>query len=1298
MKSEYKFNQLKENNLFNQIKSLKRAKLKNKKNFNNINTLYNINKNINDISVIIFIIILNLMIKSNLIYNTQLLSYSEFSNITLKINKAGTLKIYSQHAAIKPELIYINGVNKTINYEHTFVRGNNVIKLIYKTDNIKSTRLLFYECSAINEIDLSCFDTSNVIDMGKMFYMCTSLSSINLSNINTSNVKIMEGMFYLCESLTSLNLSNFNTSRVINMKYMFVGCHYLISLNLSSFDTSMVNNMESMFSGCLNFTSLYLSNFNTSRVINMKYMFGSCLSLISLNLSSFDTSQVTDMSYMFRDCRNLISLNLSSFDTSQVTDISCMFYICISLISLDLSNFNTSKVSNMGSFFYHCYSLISLNLSSFDTSQVTDMSRMFCYCEKLISLDLSNFNTSKVSNMCSMFAECNSLTSLNLSSFDTSQVIDMCYMFSNCYKFISLDLSNFNTSKVSNMSHMFEYCSSLGYINLGNIKINKNVKNESIITNLNFRAIICYNYSNWKDILNGYDKYISIICENKEIQDNDIKCYKKNINNKYYSGYICTQCGNNYALKINDNNNNGTHVYCYQVSDGYYINNDNMFIMPCYTTCLTCDKGGNDLEHNCIKCNDNYTFFKKIRNYMNCYNESFNDINIDTTELLMNNNIELTYKVNKSNTEIIDNENNKELTNELKKSIKELISNTDLIMNNDNISLNNETDKIILENNSFILTDIIFYLINNFEKTENNNYMKITKGNILISISNVKKQQEIIIDLNECENKLKIFYNISYNDSLYILIIEKREDGMKIPKVEYGVYHSLYNKNLTQLNLTICQGMKIDITIPVKLNETLEKHNSSSDYYNDICSKTTSEYGTDISLSDRKNEFINKNLTLCEEDCNLIDYNYTTEKAKCSCLVKIKIPLFEEIKFDKKKLFKSFIDINNFANIQFLKCYKKVFKGKSLIKNYGFFIFLFLYIYYFISLFLFYFKFYAILINKIKIIIDAKMNKFKFRKKKENRITTNNPLNIDNENKIDLNIEIDNNKIEGDIDMFPPKKKSGRNREILKEVKEEIINKPQIENKNIEEKIINEENDTNLIYKEILKHTDEELNDLDYEKALKFDKRSFSQYYLSLLKSGNLLIFSFYTHNKDYNSQIIKIFLFFFSFGIQLTINAIFFSDATMHKIYIDEGSFNFIYQLPQIIYSSLISFIIDTIIKYLSLSEKKILEIKRIKKRKNLSKKFEKIIKTLKIRLALFFIVALIFLTGFGYYVTCFCGIYQNTQIHLINDTAISFGLSVVYPFGISLIPGFIRMKALKTENKDKEYLYKLSQFVQNF
>ena len=138
------------------------------------------------------------------------------------------------------------------------------------------------------------------------------------------------------------------------------------------------------------------------------------------------------------------------------------------------------------------------------------------------------------------------------------------------------------------------------------------------------------------------------------------------------------------------------------------------------------------------------------------------------------------------------------------------------------------------------------------------------------------------INLGECETKLKVGYNISSNDSLYIFKIDKKIEGMKIPKIEYEVYYPLYINELYQLNLSICENIKIDISIPIYLNVTLDKYDSNSNYYNDLCSQSASESGTDIPLKDRKNEFINNNMTICEENCEIKSYDYNNKRVKCS--------------------------------------------------------------------------------------------------------------------------------------------------------------------------------------------------------------------------------------------------------------------------------------------------------------------------------------------------------------------------------------------------------------------------------
>ena len=77
-----------------------------------------------------------------------------------------------------------------------------------------------------------------------------------------------------------------------------------------------------------------------------------------------------------------------------------------------------------------------------------------------------------------------------------------------------------------------------------------------------------------------------------------------------------------------------------------------------------------------------------------------------------------------------------------------------------------------------------------------------------------------------------------------------------------------------------------------------------------------------LSLKDRRNEFVENNMSLCEENCELIDYDEIKEKAKCSCDIKLSILSNDNTKFDKKDFFKSFADINNIFNINIMKCYK----------------------------------------------------------------------------------------------------------------------------------------------------------------------------------------------------------------------------------------------------------------------------------------------------------------------------------------------------------------------------------------
>ena len=81
-------------------------------------------------------------------------------------------------------------------------------------------------------------------------------------------------------------------------------------------------------------------------------------------------------------------------------------------------------------------------------------------------------------------------------------------------------------------------------------------------------------------------------------------------------------------------------------------------------------------------------------------------------------------------------------------------------------------------------------------------------------------------------------------------------------------------------------------------------------------------------------------------------------------------------------------------------------------------------------------------------------------------------------------------------------------------------------------------------------------------------------------------------------------FLFFFSFSLDFTINTLIFNDDTMHKIYEDKGKFNILYQIPQILYSTIISKAIDGLIRTLALSQDNIVELKKEKEKKDIDMK----------------------------------------------------------------------------------------------
>ena len=111
-------------------------------------------------------------------------------------------------------------------------------------------------------------------------------------------------------------------------------------------------------------------------------------------------------------------------------------------------------------------------------------------------------------------------------------------------------------------------------------------------------------------------------------------------------------------------------------------------------------------------------------------------------------------------------------------------------------------------------------------------------------------------------------------------------------------------------------------------------------------------------------------------------------------------------------------------------------------------------------------------------------------------------------------------------------------------------------------------------------------------------------------------------------------------------------------------------------------------------MTEKEIIELK--KQKNNIKERYKNILKCIKIKFIIFYSLLFLILILFWYYIACFCAVYKNTQIHLIKDTLISFCFSLIYPFGLCLIPGIFRIPSLRAKRQNKEYIYRIGNLLQ--
>ena len=836
----------------------------------------------------------------------------------------------------------------------------------------------------------------------------------------------------------------------------------------------------------------------------------------------------------------------------------------------------------------------------------------------------------------------------------------------------------------------------------------------------------------------------SVICISEKCKECDENSNKIN---------LCKKCNTEkgyYPLNAEEDLTQNEYYDCYNettVPKGCYLDNENKVYKLCYFSCQSCNYGGDGYQNNCTSCKNNQILKPDIPNSTNCvtkceYLYFYQNSNYKCTKIdICPDGYEIEIKEKKKCIDKCENDNeyNIQYDGECYKEAPDgttydKIKNIYIDSYINVCKLNEKVIKIPLENlteyeidkKARLYAKEFDYTNDHVTVYKNNDYsISIYKNGECISELDLKIDK---IDFGNCYNKIK--QKLSIEGNLVIVIISKIING-----VYYTLDKYMYNPNSTdKININeICANETITAQKDLKeqlknsedfksleelTNQGIDIFNSQSNFYTDICFHFKSPLdGKDIPVKDRVKLFF-PNVTLCDEGCYIKGVNLTTWKALCQCtfnnlvnknLFGNNIMIQQSIGELKGLLMKS--------NIEVLTCYKDLMNSDMYKSNIGFFFILSLIVIQIVMIVIYYVRdknkikkylmgitdeYLSYLITKKdEVLIDAisseikpeiitskygssNIMKINEELKEEKKLTKNRRKSLRNKRTHKKKLKVSCNS---------PLNSSAK--ELKRNSVDKVINKSDKINENNQPGLImlNMKNEINIDMNEYMK-TDPD--DMDYDDAIRMDKRKYCQYFFSKLVNEQLILSAFYK-NEILKPKSTKILLLILDIDLYLCINGFFFNEnyiSDMLEIK-DDTIYSFINRIVDRIF--IITFtgvIINYIIEFFFLEEKKVKKIFRREKENSLVLKYEiiQLIKTIYFRYNLFIIISNVIMIFSLYYVFCFNNVYPSISIEWIKSSLIIIIVMQVIPIFFCFVDASIRFISFRCKS---ERLFRLSSIL---
>ena len=219
-----------------------------------------------------------------------------------------------------------------------------------------------------------------------------------------------------------------------------------------------------------------------------------------------------------------------------------------------------------------------------------------------------------------------------------------------------------------------------------------------------------------------------------------------------------------------------------------------------------------------------------------------------------------------------------------------------------------------------------------------------------------------------------------------------------------------------------------------------------------------------------------------------------------------------------------------------------------------------------------------------------------------------------------------------------------------------------------------------------------EINNIPFKQALRIDKRSAFQIFISVITNEiGALNLIFYINPYSHFSLIFSIYL--FELLLDFTMNCFLYTDDIVSEKYHNDGQLTILTTLSLSLFSniasSIIAFIISKLTNYEFLMESILKGVQDFRKFLDNS---HRLLKYLKIRLGFYYFLQILFVFGMTYYLFIFCTVYHQSQRSIMINYIIGTCISLATSVGLTIIITLFRILSLKYKS---HHLYNTSKYL---